>query len=193
PLALADLDEAVDAWDAQRSEAHRQGSIFRVGTVQLWSGYTQYLRGDLADAESELRAARKTISLWGMPMQSSWTYPLLGEVLAGRGEIAEARAVLADAGSPPPGSDQAILMDRVQMGLLLAEGRPAEALEHSEMYRLHAGPKRHPRYVPWRSLTAQSLDRLDRRDEALALAAEEVEIAREWGSPGTVGRSLRVL
>src|SRR5262249_48279664 len=77
PLALADLDEAVEVWDAQRSEAHRQGSIFRVGTVQLWSGYTQYLRGDLADAESELRAARQTISLWGMPMQSSWTYPLL--------------------------------------------------------------------------------------------------------------------
>ena len=84
-------------------------------------------------------------------------------MLAERGEIAEARAVLADAGSPPPGSDQAILMDRVQMGLLLAEGRPAEALEHSEMYRLHAGRKRHPRYVPWRSLKAQSLDRLGRR------------------------------
>ena len=193
PLALADLDEAVEAWDAQRTEAHRQGSIFRVGAVQLWSGYTQYLRGDLADAESELRASRETITLWGMPTESSWTSPLLAEVLLERGEFAEARAVLAEAGLPPPGSDQMILIDRARMRLLLAEGRPAEALEHSEMYELHAGPKCHPRYVPWRSLKAQSLDRLGRRDEALALAAEEVEIARDWGSPGTVGRSLRVL
>jgi DNA-binding CsgD family transcriptional regulator len=193
PLALADLDEAVEAWDAQRSEAHRQGSLFRVGAVQLWSGYTHYLRGDLIDAESELRASRETISVWGMPTESAWTSPLLAEVLVERGEIAEARAVLADAGSPPAGSDQAILIDRAQTRLLLAEGRPAEALEYSEIYRLHAGPKRHPRYVPWRSLKAQSLDRLGRRDEALALAAEEVEIARGWGSPGTVGRSLRVL
>ena len=47
--------------------------------------------------------------------------------------------------------------------------------------------------MPWRSLKAQALDRLGRQDEAGALAAEELEIARGWGSPGTVGRSLRVL
>ncbi|HEU4970607.1 MAG TPA: helix-turn-helix transcriptional regulator, partial [Gaiellaceae bacterium] len=48
-------------------------------------------------------------------------------------------------------------------------------------------------YVPWRSLKAQALERLGRYDEAVALAGEELEIARGWGSPGTVGRSLRVL
>jgi DNA-binding CsgD family transcriptional regulator len=47
--------------------------------------------------------------------------------------------------------------------------------------------------VPWRSLKAQALDRLGRREEAETLAAGELEIARAWGSPGTVGRSLRVL
>jgi DNA-binding CsgD family transcriptional regulator len=47
--------------------------------------------------------------------------------------------------------------------------------------------------VPWRSLKAQALDRLGRRDAAVELAAEELRIARTWGSPGTVGRSLRVL
>jgi DNA-binding NarL/FixJ family response regulator len=47
--------------------------------------------------------------------------------------------------------------------------------------------------VPWRSLKAQALELLSRHDEAVALAGEELEIARGWGSPGTVGRSLRVL
>jgi DNA-binding CsgD family transcriptional regulator len=56
-----------------------------------------------------------------------------------------------------------------------------------------AGWKCHPRYMPWRSLEALALDRLGQQEEAVALAAEDVEIARGWGSPGTVGRSLRVL
>jgi len=193
PLALADLDEAVDAWDVQRAEAHRQGSIFRIGAVQLWNGYTQYLRGDLAEAESELRASRETVTHWGMPTQSQWTAPFLAEVLVERGAVDEARALVDEVGSPPPGSDHAVLLDRARMRVLLAEGRAEEALECADVYELHAAWKRHPRYVPWRSLKAQALDRLGRREEAIGLAAEELEIAREWGSPGTVGRSLRVL
>jgi DNA-binding CsgD family transcriptional regulator len=34
---------------------------------------------------------------------------------------------------------------------------------------------------------------LERRDEALALAADEVELAREWGEPRALGASLRAL
>jgi DNA-binding CsgD family transcriptional regulator len=77
--------------------------------------------------------------------------------------------------------------------VLLAEGRAEEALTVADVFRSRAGWRRHPRYAPWRSLKAQALDRLGRHTEAVALAAEELEIARGWGSPGTVGRSLRVL
>jgi DNA-binding CsgD family transcriptional regulator len=190
-LALADLDEAVDAWDAQRATAHHKGSVFRIGSVQLWGGYTQYLRGELGEAESELRASLETVTLWGM--QSEWTSPILAEVLVERGANGEARALLDDAGSPPAGSDLAILLDRARMQLLLADGRSEEALAYADAYEHHAGWKRHPRYVPWRSLKAQALHRLGRQEEALELAREELGIARSWGSPGTVGRSLRVL
>jgi DNA-binding CsgD family transcriptional regulator len=79
------------------------------------------------------------------------------------------------------------------MRTFLAKGRPLEALGCADAYELHAGWRRHPRYYPWRSLKAQALDRLGRQDEAVALAGEELEIARGWGSPGTLGRSLRVL
>ena len=61
------------------------------------------------------------------------------------------------------------------------------------MLELRAGWMRQPRYVPWRSLKAQALDRLGRQDEAVEFAVDELEIARGWGSAGTVGRSLRVL
>jgi DNA-binding CsgD family transcriptional regulator len=192
-FALADLDEAVEVWDAQRAEGHRRGSMFRLAGVQLWSGYTHYLRGELGEAESELRASLETLTLWGMPASSQWTTPFLAEVLVERGALGEARTVLADSGSPPDGSDQTILLDRARMRMLLAEARPEEALAYADAYELHAAWKRQPRYVPWRSLKAQALDRLGRHDEAAALAGEELEIARGWGSPGTVGRSLRVL
>ena len=192
-LALADLDEALDVWDAQRAAAHLKGSVFRIGSVQLWGGYTRYLRGDLDEAESELRASLETVTLWGIPTPSQWQAPMLAEVLLQRGAVGEARALLDAAGSPPAGSDLAIVLDRARMRMLLAEGRPEEALAYADVYELHAGWKRHPRYVPWRSLKAQALERLGRYDEAVALAGEELEIARGWGSPGTVGRSLRVL
>jgi DNA-binding CsgD family transcriptional regulator len=45
---------------------------------------------------------------------------------------------------------------------------------------------------PWRSLKAVILDRLERTEEGLELAAEEVELARAWGAPGALGRALRV-
>jgi DNA-binding CsgD family transcriptional regulator len=192
-LSLADLDEAVDMWDAMRAEAHRNGSAFTIGSVQLWGGYTLCLRGELAEAESELRASLETVAFWGMPIQAQWTWPFLAELLVERGAIGEARALLDTVISPPPRSDLAIVVDRAWMRVLLAEGLPEEALAYADVYELHAGWKRHPRYVPWRSLKAQALDRLGRQDEAVALAAEELEIARGWGSPGTVGRSLRVL
>ncbi len=193
PLALADLDEAVDGWDVQRAEAHRQGSVFRIGGVQLWNGYTQHLRGDLAEAESELRASQETVALWGMPIEAQWAPALLAEVLVERGAIGEGHALLDAAGSPHAGSDHAILVDRARMRILLAEGRAEEALEYADVFELRAGWMRQPRYAPWRSLKAQALDRLGRQDEAVELAVDELEIARGWGSAGTVGRSLRVL
>jgi DNA-binding CsgD family transcriptional regulator len=192
-LALADLDEAVETWDVLRAEAYRKGSVFTIASVQLFGGYTQYLRGELDEAEAELRASLESLTLWGMPAQSQWTSPFLAEVLLERGAVDQARALLDTVGSPPAGSDQTILLDRARMRLLLAEGRPEEALACADDYETHAGWKRHPRFVPWRSLKAQALDRLGGHDEAVALAVEELDIARGWGSPGTVGRSLRVL
>ena len=43
----------------------------------------------------------------------------------------------------------------------------------------------------WRSLRAVILDRLGRTDEAIELAAQEVDLARGWGAPGALGRALR--
>jgi DNA-binding CsgD family transcriptional regulator len=48
-----------------------------------------------------------------------------------------------------------------------------------------------PAMVPWRSTVAVSLARLGDRDQAIALAEEEVELARRWGAHRAIGISLR--
>jgi DNA-binding CsgD family transcriptional regulator len=193
PLALADLDEATERWDAVRAEAHRTGFVYTLLAAQLWGGYTQHLRGELADAETELRAALETAARWGVPTQVTSARSLLAEVLVDKGAPAEARALLDGASGGVQGSDAALLRARAHVRVLLAEGRAEEAREHAGMLEGLAAWRRHPRFVPRRSLEAQALDRLGRTDEAVELAAAELELAREWGSPGTVGRSLRVL
>ena len=79
-LALADLDEATAQWDAVRVEAHRTGFVYTMLAFQTWDGYTQYLRGDLADAEVELRAALATAARWGVPSQQPWAAAVLAEL-----------------------------------------------------------------------------------------------------------------
>ena len=54
-------------------------------------------------------------------------------------------------------------------------------------------PTRDSPGTPWRAIRAEALDRLGRTDEAVALAEEELAVARKWGAPGTVGRALTQL
>jgi DNA-binding CsgD family transcriptional regulator len=66
-----------------------------------------------------------------------------------------------------------------------------ELLQIGETVRLV--PFDNPSGVPWRSWAAEGLRRLDRNNEARALADEELALARRWGDPQAVGASLRVL
>ncbi|UIX35056.1 helix-turn-helix transcriptional regulator [Streptomyces sp. GQFP] len=50
-----------------------------------------------------------------------------------------------------------------------------------------------PMVTPWRAAAAQCRLALGRPQEALALAEEELRLARVWNTPRLVGRSLRVL
>jgi DNA-binding CsgD family transcriptional regulator len=59
--------------------------------------------------------------------------------------------------------------------------------------RLTAAGIVNPAFVPWRSRAARVSDGLGRRDAALRLAAEELSLARRWGTPRAVGVALRAL
>jgi DNA-binding NarL/FixJ family response regulator len=82
---------------------------------------------------------------------------------------------------------------RTIAGIHLAAGDGEGALAAVEDYERHAQHSRNPAWAPWRSLKALALALLDRREEAIELAREEVELARAWGAPTGQGRALRVL
>jgi len=51
---------------------------------------------------------------------------------------------------------------------------------------------RNPAWARWRGLKAQALAATGRKEEALALADEEVALLRRWGAPSALGVSLRI-
>ena len=52
---------------------------------------------------------------------------------------------------------------------------------HADVFRANAGWRCHPRYVPWRSLKAQALDRLGRQDDAVDAGRRRARVSRAPG------------
>ncbi len=192
-LMLADREEIMDAWEQMLSTAHRSGSMFGITTIHLWLGYSLYRRGDLPEAEKSLRDAVASFPSYGYG-QSGMTYTgsHLGAILVERGDLAGARQAL-DSNPDPGRMDGSRYWLQTQMAVLLAEGKPEQVVDLADEMPRRIPWLVNPTDAYWRSYKAQALDRLDRTDEAIRVAREELELAREWGAPATVGRVLRVL
>jgi DNA-binding CsgD family transcriptional regulator len=194
-LTLADREEALDAWEVSLADAHRRGSLFAKSVISLWRGFTLYRRGELADAEASLRTAGEEFALWEVGGQEVRIHrvALMAVVLRERGDLVGARRALEQMSDPGDGSEAARYWCHSRLELLLAERRFQEALAVAEDFDRRFGYIPHPIDTPARPHHALVLDRLGRREEALALAARELELARRWGAPGTLARALRTL
>ena len=177
-LANADHPEVPALWAETQAYAHRNGSLFSQLSMSLWDGAFKLAQGELAEAgiapgepggggartasrSSRPRPTRTASSAARCSRRATWRAP-------GR------RSTAAD----PDGdqSDGANFVRRTIVGLHLASGDGEGALAAAEDFERHAGPARNPAWVPWRSLKAQALAMLGRRDEAIELAG------RRWSS-----------
>ena len=177
------------------AQAHRVGSVFAVGGVDLWRGWTWLQRGELAEAEDSVRRALEATMLVGDRHGAGMAYvsAFLSRTLLERGDLAGARAALATRGDPSPGSDGDPLVRRGEIELLLAEGQWTQALAEAEDYQAALQGVDNPAWGPWRSLTAIALDALGEHEPAFALLEQELVDARRWGAPGALSRTLRLL
>jgi DNA-binding NarL/FixJ family response regulator len=195
-LVVADHPEADALWEETLAQAHRNGSLFSRLSVSLWDGCFKLLHGELAVAEESLLSNVAMIELYGInvPQAASYSNSFLGAVHLEAGDAQAARrameGVVVAEGDTADGTNFA---RRTLIGIQLAEGNGEAALAAAEDLERHSARTRNPRWVPWRSLKAQALALLGRREEAITLAEEEVALARGWGAPSGLGHSLRVL
>jgi DNA-binding NarL/FixJ family response regulator len=195
-LANADHPEMPALWAETLDHAHRNGSLFSQLSMSLWDGAFKLAQGELAEAEELLRTNLVEAELYGLKVEqaASYTFGFLGGVLLERGDLAGAREAIAHTTvTDGDTSDGTNFVRRTAVGIQLASGDGEGALAAAEDYERHAERVRNPSWAPWRAMKAQALTMLGRRDEAIELAREEVELAREWGAPTGLGRSLRVL
>lgn len=195
-LIAADHEGVMDSLEAAVTAAHRGGSVQAVRAAFTYRGRAWHARGSLREAEADLRRAVRAADEAGIRAARLFTGPYLATVLIERGRIDDAADTLAwvDAPDPLPPHGVWFFFLEARARLLRARNRPDEALAAA----LDAGRRfaavggRNPAYVAWRSEAALALHTLDRTEEALRLAAEEVELARHWGAPSALGRALHV-
>jgi DNA-binding NarL/FixJ family response regulator len=195
-LIYADRGDIDDIWDEPRAVAHRRGSLFTVLTIDLWRGFDLLRRGDLAQAEESIETGLEEMMLWAgseAGMVIEWPTGFLGEIHVERGNLEAAEKVLRRGDPGDRWGDGPNFWRKAKVELLLAQGQAEEALALCGLYESKLGTMKNPAAAPWRSLRAEVLDRLDRTEEAIPLAEEELEVARGWGAAQAVGRALRVL
>jgi DNA-binding NarL/FixJ family response regulator len=169
------------------------------GSLQwfVWSAYYRsrlaFCLGQLAEAEADTRTALEAAESHGLAIGTPWLAAALGDVLLERGRLDEAAAVV----ELPDAADRQqalslLLVTRAEVRLV--QGRPAEALaDLEEFHRRHEVAGADNRAAPWRPTAARVLPALGRREEGVAMARDEVELARRWGAPRALGGALRVL
>ncbi|MBV9197059.1 MAG: AAA family ATPase [Solirubrobacterales bacterium] len=192
-LGMADLDEALIVFEDVVAEAHRRGSMSDFAAAKVFRAQTLLWRGDLGEAEAESREALAVAGTWGSTARfAGHATAFLGDSLMEQGRLDDAATALSQAQSLPESARMFYLRDsstrlRILRGDLA--GGAAERLDACQ--RFEAIDTRNPALIAWRSPAALALLQLGERDEARRVAAEELELARDWGTPRALGAALR--
>jgi DNA-binding CsgD family transcriptional regulator len=194
-LVVADeLDEALRGTDEILSQARRRGAALTVVTMSALRAIIDLRRGDLAAAQADAQAAIEVApELLGARFLSLATS---AAVLAGleRDETPESLRRFIDRTGARYDSEFASSSQlRYASGVL----RAAAGNHEAAVEELRACPGDHPVFggenpamLPWRSAASLSLAELGRREDACALAADEVRRAQSFGAPRALGIAL---
>jgi DNA-binding CsgD family transcriptional regulator len=188
-LAARVLDNAVE-------QAREHGAVVAEAVALSFRSDLKYrvgaLQAALADGHASLQTTRAGWRV-GLPA----TAAILVRVLVERGELEAAGVALVEGGLTAPlssvgSSYPETLLLHARGELRLAQADPKAALEDliEVGRRQEIVAEQNPALVDWRSLAALALAALDRRDEAIALADEEVVLARVFGAPRALGSAL---
>jgi DNA-binding CsgD family transcriptional regulator len=191
------LEEGVHLLDATLADVRRRGAVFHFSSLSMTRAIFQYARGALVEAEADGRAALEALprrDVWFRAAAHGW----LAQILVERGALAEAAGLL-EAVEPTVAPDAFSRAPLLRAGAMVeAAGGDhraalARALELGRSLAAFGHTNPPASYPASRSLAALEYHALGETGEALSLAREEVELARAWGAPRTLGRALRIL
>ena len=197
-LTLADrLEDADRVLSATVDDARRQQANYRVGPVLVFRSDVRFRAGALREAVADAEAALAAYAHAGRLSVLASTMALV-QALAERGEFETAEAALAaaDADGPPEAIGDGYtgtLVLNARARLRVAQGNAQAALDDL----LEVGRRQevmrepNPAAIDWRSQAAIAYAMLGRPDEGVALAREELELARRFGAPRAIGIALR--
>jgi len=194
-LTLGDPGEGLRAIAAYTAHARAVGEILGAIGADLWGGFAHIHAGDLDAAVASLERAQEGERLWGTKLDAVMGYSaaFMAYALLQRDDAQRARVELGRVDASRGTSDGARFWLASRAELLLAEGAFAEAMEITERLEPMRPPGAHPVWAPWRGLRARALAGLGHRDAALALAHDELAVARAVGADWVVGRELRIV
>jgi tetratricopeptide (TPR) repeat protein len=188
---------AMASYERAIAHARRGGDRLSLAGLLGFRGALATRLGDLLSAEPDLREGLELAKQSGMAGNVMYLAAWLTDYLLERGALEEADLTIAAVGLPEqvPVSMHFIFFLAARGRLRLAQRQAETALADflaigriAEPVEIH-----NPAFRPCRSLAATALHALGREDEARELATEELELARRWGDPRTVGVSLRAL
>jgi DNA-binding CsgD family transcriptional regulator len=197
PIFAERFDLAARYVAAALADARGRGRVAEVVLVLAWGAFLAFRRGRIASAEAQAREAVATGELGTFATGTvMFTAACLSACLVEQGKLEEAREVLdgAESGGAVPKNIMGVYLLMARGGLFLAEGQPDASVsvlrEVAECAR--GWMDRGSVMLPYRSILALALAQLDEVEEARRLAAEELELARAWGTPGVIGAAQRV-
>ncbi|MFD6155313.1 BTAD domain-containing putative transcriptional regulator [Nocardia sp. NPDC060256] len=202
PQQLIGLLAHLSMWSGDLASAKQlseQRRDHHFGTIDV---YRLILRSEVllrcGDYRQALREVAPTVGILGdesirppLALVAQYAHALLG-----LGRLTEAERWLdsvTDHANPETWEWTVVL--HVKGMLCTARGDSRQAIAHylDCGRRVAAVGIRNPAHIPWRSSAAMDLVRLGEHEQARALAAAELELARQWDTPGTIGRALRAM
>jgi DNA-binding CsgD family transcriptional regulator len=193
PLLWAErYDEAQALADAAVAEAQASANGVILPAVLSHRAWLALRRGDLVGAEVDARALLNAPS--APPLFRNRATGVLVDVLVERGDLDGAEGALAPLAVLLARSAlTATVLCYTRGRLRFAQSRFADALSDFLAAGEIAvgGLAMSPSYLPWRSDAALAALALGEPDTAQRLSGEELELARAFGAPRTLGVALR--
>jgi DNA-binding CsgD family transcriptional regulator len=191
-----ELAQALAISDAVLEDARARGSVNMIANMCALRSLILRRLGSLQESADDGRIGFDFKLKTSPPLAIAWAATFLVEALTRLARFEEAEAVVAatEAHRPPPGWMHTVAFTQARGTLRIAEERYEEGLAD-----LHAAAEGWsalgivtPAVGYWRVPAVPAYSALGQVQEAARLAAEQLELARAIGTPGTLGVSIRV-